>query len=274
MSEHNTVEEAYQRLKLFVDARPKMRQTDLLHQANQLMTAEWDVIREHEESKHQNTKEKKHWKEAVLLQLACPGRFVYGGDRKSLRWRNRHAAVVQFVEKYIQSTTADANVEAVMDDVIKEVKSKFQAASPMFDTFVRQMTKVVICRHRREVDADSAENELEKICDDFQVDIQTLAVASSSTYGQLVPHAEVASNNQQCVIKIMDMEYRGSQTFNNVIGDLLKLKSQELETRKQVVVFVCYLCVLFFILSSKNDLHASLKPTPPSERQKKKTKHK
>ena len=124
MSGNSEVDKAYERLQQFVDARPKMRQTHLLQQTNQLMAKEWDVIREYEESKLQNTKIKKHWKTAVLLNLAAPGRFVHGGDRKSLRWRNHHGALVQFVEKYIEPATADDSDEVV--------KNKFQAASSSY----------------------------------------------------------------------------------------------------------------------------------------------
>ena len=90
------------------------------------------------------------------------------------RWRQRHEGFIQFVENRIQTTAADDNEETVIKDIINNAKSKFQALSPQFDTFVRKVTEVVIHRHRQVVDLDGAEKQLDVICEEYKEDIQTI----------------------------------------------------------------------------------------------------
>ena len=129
----------------------------------------------------------------------------------SQRWRQRHEGFIQFVENRIQTTTADDNEETVIKGMINDAKSKFQASSPQFDTFVQKVTKVVIWKHRRVVDPDSAEAELDVICETFQEDIRMVAVSSSNTSSNVVARNEMApvEMHQRYVIKTMDMEYSG-----------------------------------------------------------------
>ena len=110
------------------------------------------------------------------------------------------------------------------------------------DTFVQKVTKVVIWKHRRVVDPDSAEAELDVICETFQEDIRMVAVSSSNTSSNVVPHNEMAPvvMHQRYVIKTMDMEYSGpNQITNDVLEDFRQLKGLELETRKYEAELAC-----------------------------------
>ena len=129
-----------------------------------------------------------------------------------------------------------------MECVMKDVKSNFQASSLLFESFVRRVTKVVIWKCRRQVDADSAEHELEAICETFQEDIQMVAVSSSNTCNNAMPQNEMAqvAMHQRCVIKTMDMEFSGpNQITSNVLEDFRNLKCLELETRKYEAELAC-----------------------------------
>ena len=146
------------------------------------------------------------------------------------------------MENRIRTTTADANEETVINDMINDAKIKFHAPSPQFDSFVRKVAKVVIWKHRRVVDADSAEDELDVICETFQEDIQIVAVSSSNTSNNVVPQHEMAqvAMHQRCVIKTMDMEFSGpNQITSNVLEDFRNLKCLELETRKYEAELAC-----------------------------------
>ena len=74
------------------------------------------------------------------------------------QWRDHQSAIIQFVEERIELSKTDDNVinnvNAVTENVINDVKRKFQSSSLMFGTFVHRVTEVVIKRHRQVVDAD------------------------------------------------------------------------------------------------------------------------
>ena len=107
----------------------------------------------------------------MLVRLRTPGRFVNGGDRRSHAWRNRHAAVVVFVERQLETKDpAEVVVEAVVNDAANRFHSK--GANPeALRTFIRKVTTVVLRRHRREVDSSGAERELTEVCETFKEEI-------------------------------------------------------------------------------------------------------
>ena len=159
-----------------------------------------------------------------------------------MRWRNRHAAVVQFVENQIQAITTDDDEEAVTNQVIKDVNNKFQAASPMFDTFVRRMTKVVIHKHRRQVDEDGAEVQLDVICEEFQMDIQAVAVSSSNASSHGMPQNQVAlaSNDGASMVNVDNVKPNMQLILNGSLPAVLEsfnTESVKVNTFNQIMEF-------------------------------------
>ena len=78
----NVVQKAEEELTAFIRARPHMNSTELLQSARKEMKPQWKILFDAEKARLGDAFSE-HWKRAVLLRLAPPGRFSNGGDRVS-----------------------------------------------------------------------------------------------------------------------------------------------------------------------------------------------
>ena len=83
-------------------------------------------------------------------------------------------------------------------------------------------------------DEATTEHVINNVEEPFQEDIAEVVNLDSSSASNVVPHHEVQPNNeQQCIIKALNMEFRGiNQIDSKVLQRFFQLMSQDLNTRK------------------------------------------
>ena len=79
----SSIQQAYEDLKAYVCERQHMTSTELLQSARKEMKPQWKILFDVEKAQMGDAFSEVHWKRAVLLRLAPPGRFLAGGDRVS-----------------------------------------------------------------------------------------------------------------------------------------------------------------------------------------------